>query len=134
MTMTIREADEKIAAALRAAGHLGLAGGFGPYEAKREADALALRQQAIEALASDVRELRRFVRAVWEQVHGDWRQPRTITHVADVIEEAIDEDALFEECDECGGLGEVVDEIPDEFGVQRHRGGCTGCVNGRTPR
>lgn len=134
MSTTIREADEKIAAALRAAGYAGLARGFGPYEAKRDEDALALRQQAIEAMAADVRELRRFVRAVWEQVHGDYRQPRTITHVADVIEEMIDADALFEDCDECGGVGEVVHEIPDEFGTQRHRGGCTGCVDGRAPR
>ena len=39
-----------------------------------------------------------------------------------------------EDCTECGGTGEVRDEIPDEFGTQIHRGGCTECFDGRVAR
>lgn len=134
MTATIRAEDEKIGAALRAAGYPGLAHGFGPYTAKREADALALRAQAIEALAQDVAKMREFVRFVWDAAHGDYAKPRTMDDLRDVIANYADEDALFETCDACGGAVDVVDEIPDEFGTQRHRGECSSCVGGRVPR
>lgn len=100
------------------------------------ADAEAMDRAAKRAKqdAHDLRELRRFVREVWDATYADTRKPPTIENVRDAFDEALDNDAIFETCDACGGAGECVDEIPDEFGTQRHRGECPSCIGGRVPR
>ena len=95
---------------------------------------LVRRAEAIIRLNDEARRLREVLRRVWDDCFGEYRRPRTIEDVRDTLREALDDDAIGERCDECGGTGERVDEIPDEFGVQRHRGICGACVDGRVPR
>lgn len=134
MTMSMAESDRRIGEALRAAGLIDEARAHDPYAAKTESEALEQRARTIERQAQDLKALRAFVRSIWDEVYAEHRTPRTIEDVRAVVDESLADDALFDTCDECGGSGEIVDEIPDEFGTQRIRGGCTGCMNGRVPR
>lgn len=138
MAMTMSEADEAIARALREQGFIHPRTLPRPtYTAEdTRADAASMDRAARkrERDAHDLRELRWFVREVWDAVYAETRKPPTIEDVREVFAEALDRDSVFETCDACGGAVDVVDEIPDEFGTQRHAGECPSCIDGRVPR
>lgn len=135
MAMTIREADKRIEAALRAAGHPGLARGFGPYDAKREADALALRQQAIEALAEDMKALRAFVREVWDLAFTESRPPKTMDDLRDYLKRTMEADdfLIFDVCGVCDGEAVISKDPARRDDPDAPTIPCSACVRGRFP-